>query len=705
MGGWCAAHPVQVLAAWLVVVAALVTLSITAGGAYRDARSLPGTEVAAADDRLQAHFPSAADTSADLVLYDAAPARLAGALPGIETAVSRLPHVVVPAVWPLHQSADRRTAMLHVAYDVPRLTLGGKDLDALKRAGQRGGVASYVSGVLANDVNQPGSGTGEKVGVAVALLVLLLAFGSVIAALMPIATAALAIVTGLAFVKLLADVYAVSNSAPAMATMLGLGVGIDYALFVVTRHREGMRNGLTPQQAAATAMSSAGTSVLWAGVTVVVAICGLGFAGIPVMTSLGLAAAIVVACSVAAALTILPALLSLTGDRIDRLHVALPHLRHDRAGSRWIGWARAIERRPVRFLVGSATLLIVLAIPLASMRLGMPDASAAPANSDAHRAFELTAHAFGAGANAPLSLVVALPTGADRHAVASSYRTALLADRDVAAVGPMSVSPDGSTGLLMVTARSAPQAAASSDLVSRLRADVLPPVQHATGTRTWLTGMVAGRYDVAQRVLHRLPWFVLAVLSASFVLLMLVFRSVLVPVKAVLLNLLSIASALGVVVAVFSWGWLRQLVGLSETVPLVDVIPMLMFAVVFGLSMDYEVFLLSRVREEWVIGGDGRGSVVRGLASTAQVISAAAAIMVAVFLAFTLSHDVVVKTIGLGMAVAVFLDATVIRLVLVPATMALLGDLNWWVPRWLDRILPHIDVRQETEVPIAVPTP
>jgi putative drug exporter of the RND superfamily len=470
-------------------------------------------------------------------------------------------------------------------------------------------------------------------------------------------------------------------------------------------------------------MASAGTSVLWAGVTVVVAICGLGFAGIPTMTSLGLASAIVVAVSVVAALTILPALLSVTGDHIDRLHVALPHLRRDRAGTRWIGWAQAIERRPVRYLLGSVGLLVVLAIPLASLRLGMPDGGAADRNTDTYRAYELTARAFGVGANAPMSLVFSLPMGVNDQSVAAPYRRAVSADPDVASVGPLTVSPDSTTAVMSVTARSAPQAASTNDLVTRLFGRVLPPVEHATGSEAWLAGMVPGRYDVAQRVLDRLPWFVLAVLSAAFVLLMVVFRSVLVPVKAVLLNLLSIGSALGVVVAVFQWGWLRQLVGLSEPVPLVDVIPMLMFAVVFGLSMDYEVFLLSRIREEWVIERDGRGSVVRGLASTAQVISAAAAIMVAVFLAFTLSNDVVVKTIGLGMAVAVFLDATVIRLVLVPATMALLGDLNWWVPRWLDRLLPHIDIDaavpvtpldpipgparilgQETEVPIPRPT-
>jgi RND superfamily putative drug exporter len=481
--------------------------------------------------------------------------------------------------------------------------------------------------------------------------------------------------------------------------MLGLGVGIDYALFIVSRHREGLRNGLTPREAAAEATGAAGTSVLWAGITVVAAICGLAFAGIPLITSLGFSAAIVVGITVVAALTMLPALLSLTGEHIDRFQVGLPRLRRPRGPvSRWVAWARAIERRPVRYVVAPALLLVVLAIPLLGIRLGMPDAGAAPPSSDRHLAYVMTARAFGVGANAPFVLVVGLARGADDQSVQASYRRALRADPDVAGAGRMAVSPDGTTGVLTFIARSSPQSAASTSLVTRMRNHVLPAVDRNTGTQTWLSGQVPGRYDVAQRARHRMPWFVGAVLAVSFLLLMVVFRSVLVPLKAVLLNLLSIAAALGVVVAVFQWGWLRQVVGITETVPIVNVIPMMLFAVVFGLSMDYEVFLLSRVREHWHADGATRGSVVGGLASTAQVITAAAAIMIAVFLSFTLSSDVIVKMTGVGLAVAVFLDATVIRLVLVPATMALLGDLNWWLPRWLDRLLPHIDV--DAAVPV-----
>ncbi|HET7311368.1 MAG TPA: MMPL family transporter [Mycobacteriales bacterium] len=717
LGSWCAAHPLAVVAMWVAVAGAAVLLAATVGGRLsQGGQAIPGTEVSAADVRLAAHFPAAADTSAVVVLHGADRATVAAAARDVSARIRGLARVVRPSVRTTATSPDGRTALLSVRYDAVRFSLHPADLRRLQAvARSTRGVEGLVSGDLFYQLNVPSNSLAEKVGIGLAVLVLLVAFGSVIAALMPVATAALGIVTGLALVHLLANWYAVNDSAPALATMLGLGAGIDYALFIVTRHREGMRAGLPPAEAAAAAMSSAGTSVVWAGVTVVAAICGLAFGGIPVVTSLGLASAVVVAASVLSALTMLPALLSLTDRHIDRLHIPLPHLRHERVGGRqsaatpesqwsWARWARGIERRPLRYVLGCTVLLVLLAVPVAGMRLGMPDSSSAPRGSDAKRAFTLISDAFGPGVDSPLQLVVELPTGRSAGSgIGGTIAKAVSADPDVAATGPLVTSTDGTTGVMTVTPRSGPQSNATADLVPRLRHHVLPPVERATGARVLVTGLPAGRYDVGQRVLDRLPVFVGAVLALSFLLLMLVFRSILVPLKAVLLNILSIAAALGIVVAVFTWGWLRQLVGVSETVPVVDVVPMIMFAIVFGLSMDYEVFLLSRVREEWIAEGDARGSVVRGLTSTARVISAAAAIMVAVFLAFTLSHDVIVKMVGLGLGVAVFLDATVIRLALVPATMSLLGELNWWLPRWLDRVLPHVDV--DAAVPVTPAEP
>jgi len=730
LGSRCAARPLVVVVSWLLVAVVVTVVSMTLGGDYTHSSTLPGTQVQTAETLLARHLPTASHETADVVVQAADPRGARSATAAVAAAVVHLPNVVSgpPLVrW----SADGATSLVRVEYAAGRYDLGHSALAALRRAVRSvPNAQAYVGGSLARDAATPSGGLGEEVGIAAAIVVLLFVFGSVIAALMPIATAAVAIITGLGVVKLLAGVYSFNDTAPELATMMGLGVGVDYALFIVTRHREGLRAGMSPPVAAAASTATSGSSVLWAGITVVAAICGLAFAGIPVVTSLGFAAAVVVACSVAASLTLLPALLSLTGHHLDRLHIALPHLRHERLdpsaptlkgvpAPTWSArWAREIERRPLAYLIGPLLLLAVLAIPVAGMRLGAPDAGSATHSSEDYKAFTAISRAFGVGANAPMTVVVELPPGADPASVDAVLRPGVMADPDVASASPFVVSPDRAIGIMNVQARSAPQDDASQQLVVRLRARVLPSVQRAFGTRALVTGFAAGRYDVGHRVLDRLPWFVGAVLAVSFLLLMVVFRSVLVPLKAVLLNLLSIAAALGVTVAVFTWGWLRQLVGLSQPVPLETVVPMLMFAIVFGLSMDYEVFLLSRVREEWRLGGDSRGSVVRGLTATARVITAAAAIMVSVFLAFTLSSDVVVKMIGLGLAVAVFLDATVIRLVLVPATMSLLGDLNWWLPRWLDRLLPHIDVDgavpvtqqpmtdpyQDNDVPMARPT-
>ena len=692
LGERCAARPLLVIGVWLVVAGAVTGLSLAVGGRYTAHERLPGTEVERGQDVLARAFPAAAAETADVVVHAAAPARLPALVSAVTARISALPHVAGVSADPQDRSADGTTQQLGVAYDRDRFGLPGDSLSRLRsalatavRGAHVSGAAAYPTGLLVADFASPRSGLGEKVGIAAAVLVLLVAFGSVIAALMPVATAALGIVTGLGLVKLLAAVYAVNDSAPSLATMIGLGVGIDYALFIVTRHRERLRAGDEPYDAAVLATATAGSSVLWAGVTVVAAICGLAFAGIPVITSLGFAAAIVVATSMTASLTVLPALLALTDRHIDRLHIALPHLRRD-DGTWWTRWGRAIERHPVRYAAAASGLLVLLAVPVAGIRLGMPDGSSASHGSEAQLAYTLMAKEFGAGANGPLQIVVAARAGQQlTPSVGTLMRQAVDTDPDVAASRPMTMGPDGTVGVITVVPRTGPQSNATTALVPRLRSHVLPPVASAAGVRVYLIGLPAGRYDVSQRVLDRLPYFVTAVLAVSFVLLMLVFRSVLVPLKAVLFNLLSIAAALGVVVMVFTWGSLHSFVGVSEQVPIVDVIPMLLFAIVFGLSMDYEVFLLSRVREEWLRDGDGRDSVVRGLASTARVISAAAAIMVSVFFAFTLSGDVVVKMMGLGLAVAVLLDATVIRLVLVPATMSLLGELNWWAPRWLGR--------------------
>src|SRR3954449_11451020 len=422
---------------------------MTMGGHYNHSSTLPGTQVQAAEELLARHLPSASHETADVVVRSTSPAAARDATARVIAAVSPLPHVLAtpPTVrW----SADGSTSLVHVEYDVGRFELGHSTLSALRRATTGvPGAQTYVGGSLARDAATPSGGLGEAVGIGAAVVVLLVVFGSVIAALMPIATAAVAIITGLGLVKLLAGVYSFNDTAPQLATMMGLGVGVDYALFIVTRHREGLRDGMPPPEAAAASTATSGSSVLWAGITVVAAICGLAFAGIPIVTSLGFASAIVVACSVAASLTLLPALLSLTGPHLDRLHIALPHLRHERidpsAGTvkgtpapTWSSrWARQVERRPLAYLIGPVLFLAVLAIPIGGMRLGAPDAGSAPHGSADYKAFRAISRAFGVGANANVTVVLQLPPDVDAAAANASLRSRVAADRDVASVSPL----------------------------------------------------------------------------------------------------------------------------------------------------------------------------------------------------------------------------------------------------------------------------
>ena len=711
LGGACARHPWQTLGGWLGFAALATVLAAFFGGSYTSGGTLPGTPAQAGAAFLARHFPMNARESA-LVAASShttlAGGRGAAGLAAVVAATRALPLVADVSV---NMSADGRTALLDVVYTKARFHVPASALAQLtkaSRAGDADGVTGAVTGNLTYDLSTAQTGLAEEIGIGIALLVLIAGFGSVVAALMPLVTAAFSITVGLALVKLLAIGYPVNNSAPSLATMIGLGVGIDYALFIVTRHRESLSAGTPAVTAAASANATAGSSVVYAGVTVIAAIVGLRFAGIPLITSLGAAAALVVAVAVIAAITLLPALLGLTGPHVNALRLYhLPVIHREPpldpevaapAPGWWWRWARHVERRPKRYVVASSLVLLVLAAPLAAIRLGETDGGSAAATSDDHRAYLMVSHAFGVGALEPFLFGLEAPGGRVSAAAVERARSVLARVPDVAGIGAVTFDRAGDAAVMPVYSGTPPAAQRTTDLANHLQSAVMPQIARLTGDRTYLTGRGPGGAQLSTQVANRLPVFVGAVLGLSFLLLMFVFRSLLVPLKAVVMNVLSIAAAYGVTVAVFEWGWLRALVGLPEPVPIVNVVPMFMFAIVFGLSMDYEVFLLSRVREEWTHSRDSRGSVVMGLTQTARVITAAALIMVTIFLSFMTSPTVVVKMMGFGLAVAVFVDATVIRLVLVPSTMALLGDLNWWLPRWLDRILPHIEV--EGAVPI-----
>jgi putative drug exporter of the RND superfamily len=596
----------------------------------------------------------------------------------------------------------------------------------------------------------------EVIGIAFAIVILVLAFGSVLAMGLPIGVALAGIGIGAAVVTFLSHAISMPDFTLTLGLMIGLGVGIDYALFIVTRWREAVHEGESWEEATVTALSTAGRAVMFAGVTVVISLMGMLLMGLAFVRGLAIGASIVVVFTLLASITLLPALLGLARHRVELtryrgligaaglsigmlgIGVKLPLLamagfaialitavvgliitlasrstgvasnsfvkllqttvpkRAQKPNEQtfWYKWSRVVQRRPWPMAIIGFGVLLIATIPVMSLRLGVSDEGNFPAESSTKKAYDLLAEGFGPGFNGPLALAALLPDGADASK-AAEITTALQNDPGIAFVAPPFPSPSGKALLWQVFPKTSPQSVETEELVHRLRDSVLPKLQESTGIRPNVTGNVAANIDFADYLGQRLPLFFGAVLALSFLLLMAVFRSLLVPLKAVIMNLLSIGAAYGIVVAVFQWGWLKDLFGLGAGAPIEPWAPMMMFAIVFGLSMDYEVFLMSRMREEFDRHGDNAKAVADGLASTARVITAAAAIMVFVFGSFLLESNRQIKLFGLGLAVAVFLDATVVRMVLVPATMELLGARNWWLPSWLDKLLPRINVEGE----------
>ena len=707
LGRNSARHPFIVIGVWLVAAVAIVGLQAGAGGKFDNSERVPGVESQHAADVLNARFPSQGGQSARIVFHteegrldDAAHASTVnGARAQLATGhnVAGVTDPFAPQAAAV--SADGKTAYLDVAYAVDKLTTAQLD-DATAAAHQAraAGVQVGLTGQLAQLAQKPPS--SELIGVGIAIVVLLIAFGSVVAMGLPIVTALMGIFVGAAAVGVLSAVMNVPEFSLILCMMIGLGVGIDYALFIVTRHRQHLHEGMSVEDSAGTANATAGLAVLFAGTTVVIAILGLFLAGLPAISAMGVAVALVVLVAMAAALTLLPGLLGLAGTKIDKLsihrksHVTKPA--HETLSGRW---AHHVGSHSVRYAIVSLGVLCAIAIPALSMRIGTPDDGNAAKHTTQRTAYDELAKGFGPGFNGPIQVVVEVPAPADLGAV-GRVQHALQADPGISAVTAPVFNRGGNTAVLTANPTTSPQDARTDELVHRLRSDVLPNAVDGTHARVSLTGRAMAT-DLTDRIASRLPIFIAAIVAMSFLLLMIVFRSLLVPLKAALMNLLSIAAAYGVLVAVFQWGWGNQLIGLHNTMPINPFLPLMMFAILFGLSMDYEVFLLSRIREEYVATGDNHAAVVRGLSSTARVITSAALIMISVFGAFVLTDDPNGKLFGVGLSVAVLLDATLIRMVLVPATMSLLGRANWWLPGWLDRILPHLDLegaRTEADV-------
>ena len=698
LGRSTAAHPWRTISAWALVAAVVVALASSFGGTPQEDWDIPDARAQAGIDQLRAHTPGTGNASARVVVHDPEGSALAaGTLDPLTRRLADLPHVA--SVSPPRTSADGDTALLTVQYDVP-VTHPDlyEDLAPLEGAvdpTRDAGIQVELGGDLPETAAAPMRGTGELIGIVAALVILVLAFGSVVSAGLPVVVALCGLAVGSAGITLLAATMDVSNAAPMVASMVGLGVGIDYALLLVTRFGEFLAAGHDSREAAGRAVMTAGRSVVFASATVLISLLGLKLSGLPTYDAFGFATAITVVAVASAALTLVPALCGLLGRRL------LP--RRVRTGRVTTGsplmerWATRVARRPVAWALLATVVMLTLAAPALAMRTWPQDASAQPAELTTRKAFDLVADEYGPGANGPVLFVVdaAAVEDADVQALADQ----VAARRDVATVSPVQPSPDGELRVFSAEPAYGPTDERTPGLVDALRSEV-PAGVEVTGT----TPLFA---DLAELLGERL-WLVVGfVVGVSVLLLGLVFRSVVVPLKAAVMNLLSIGAAYGVLTAIFQWGWGSGLLGIDHAMPVSSWMPILLFAVLFGLSMDYEVFLLSRIREDWLDTGDATGSVVRGLSQTGRVITAAAAIMVAVFLGFASEVDVVVKQLGVGMAVAVALDATLVRMVLVPATMTLLGPWNWWLPRWLDRALPtvRVEVTDLPETPVPTRTP
>jgi putative drug exporter of the RND superfamily len=699
-----ARHPWRVILVWVVALVAVSSIAGRLDGEFVDDFRLPGSDAQKAADQLEESFPEQAGGSATVVFsVEDGSLRAEAAADAIRATladVARLDHVISVSdrlnTGTISPAAD--IGFAEVRYDRDVIDLNKDDFEALEATVTTlddRGVRAEVGGPLAA-WEQATETSSEQIGLLIAVVVLLFAFGSVIAMLLPIGMALFALAVGETLIAILAATTNVPTSASALAAMIGLGVGIDYSLFIVTRFREARHAGSNVVDAAAEASATAGSAVLFAGTSVVIAISGLLLSGIWAVGLLGLSAAIVVAVSVVSALTLLPGLLGLLGSRVDRLRVPFVGRRQRADGGLSARWAHGVTRHAIAAALAGTVALVALAAPVLDMRLGQNDQGSQPPDTTQRQAYDLLAEGFGPGFNGPLLMVATVPDDAARQDL-EDLRGQVAATAGVAAVSEPAFNPAGDVAVFNAMPSTAPQDAETADVVHHLRDVVVPAATAGSDLEVLVGGNTAGFVDLDRQMSARLPILIGSIVALAFVLLMVAFRSILVPLKAALMNLLSVGAAYGVIVAVFQWGWGKDLVGLSETVPIVSWVPMFLFAILFGLSMDYEVFLLSRIREEYVRNGDPRASVARGLAATARVITAAALIMIAVFLAFVAHPEPVTKMVGLGLAVAVLVDATVVRMLLVPSLMVLMGRANWWLPRWLDRILPRVHIEGPDE--------
>ncbi|GGY80029.1 MMPL family transporter [Streptomyces nitrosporeus] len=704
---WCLAHRLATVLIWLFALGGTAAAAGFAGSAYTDDYDVPGTEAGRAGEILQEGFTRLGGDTDTVVWHTTGSSVYAT---DVERTMTRTLEEIreLPGVGAVTGpygdadtglvSADGRTAYATVTFDQRVEDITRDQAQALvdtAKAAQTDGLRVELGGTAVALTEAPALHLSEAIGVAVAAVVLFLAFGSLAASLLPIATALVSVGTAYAGIVLLGHVMTVADFAPMLGMLVGLGVGIDYALFVVTRHRQGLRRGLSVHDAARNAVATTGRAVVFAGATVCVALLGMLVLRLGFLDGVAIAASVTVLLTVAAAVTLLPALLSFIGMRAlgrrERRRLAEHGPRPETATGFAARWSAFVERHPRLLGAVAAAVMAVLALPALGLHLGTSDQGNNPASSTTRQAYDLLADGFGPGVNGPLTVAARLD-GADDRLALDSLPAALRTTEGVAQAGPVTYNNSGDTAFVTVVPDSAPQDLETSELVDRLREEVLPPVRDGTSLELRVGGVTAGYDDFADVVVGKVPLFVGVVIALGCLLLLLAFRSFAIPLKAALMNVAAVAASFGVVVAVFQWGWGSELLGLGSAGPVEPFLPVIMVSVLFGLSMDYQVFLVGRMYEEWRETGDNRRAVRVGLAETGRVINSAAVIMISVFLAFVLSGDRVIAMFGIALAAAVALDAFVLRTLLVPALMHLLGGANWWLPRGLDRLLPRISI-------------
>jgi len=704
---WCYRHRVIVVVAWLVVLFSVVGIERAVGSAFSNSFSLPGTESSQALTLLSTALPKQAGDSDTIVWHvgsgsvrdPAVQAHIESLLTQVAAAPSvaavRGPYSPAGAA---QVSKDGKTAYATVLFTKLAQAVPKQDVAhiiKLVKAANSSTVQVDVGGQAIESATQTPPSNSTAIGLLAAALIILLAFGSFTGMLLPLITAVVALGTAVFSIDLLSHAVGVAEIAPTLATLIGLGVGIDYALFVVTRYRHGLKSGMAPEDAAVRALNTAGRAVLFAGGTVSIALLGLLVLRLSFLNGLAYASVLAVVLTMAAAMTLLPALFGFLGVRVlsrrERRRLAESGPQEGYGRGFWARLAGFVSRRPTILAVSAVVIMLVLASPVLSLRLGLSDAGNNPASSTTRKAYDLLAQGFGPGSNGPLLLVAQVGSPADTAALGRLTQT-LQGETGVAAVVPFPSKPGAKLAIVQVIPTTSPQDARTSALITHLRSTVIPAAEKGTGLRVLVGGSTAIFDDFAAVITAKLPLFIGVIVGLGFLLLLVAFRSLLVPATAAVMNLVAAAASFGVIVAFFQWGWGSDRLGLGRAGPVEAFLPVIMLAVLFGLSMDYQVFLVSRMHEEWVHTHDNRHSVIMGQATTGRVITAAAAIMISVFVAFVFGGQRVIAEFGIGLAVAVLLDAFVLRTFLVPALMHRFGKANWWLPRAIDRHMPHLSV-------------